>query len=175
MKTLLYAALLAAAATGTGAHAATIVVTPDDMGPGLNHWNVTNVRANSSAAITDTNARNGNGSVEMSLADGVGKADFAYTWGYVAGRTLGNLSALSYDWYRASGGTAAAHLQPALRLVYDADGNIETQDDTGYLIWEQVYNGGGLVDGADAGAFGLGPVVVAAAGGQQDRHQYPEQ
>lgn len=148
MKTPLHAALLAVAVTGTCAHAATITVTPDDMGPGLNHWNVTNVRANSSAAITNTNARDGNGSVEMSLADGVGKADFAFTWGYVAGRTLGNLSALSYDWYRAAGGTAAAHLQPALRLVYDADGNAATTDDTGYLIWEQVYNGGGLVDGA---------------------------
>ena len=33
MKTLLYAALLAAAATGTGAHAAAITITPDDMGP----------------------------------------------------------------------------------------------------------------------------------------------
>lgn len=144
MKMFLQAVLLAAA-TGGAAQAATIVVTPGDLGPGLNTWNTANVRANSSAAITDTNARNGNGSVEMSLADGVGKADFAYTWGYVAGRTLGNLDALSYDWYRAAGGTAAAHLQPAFRLLYDADGDSSTTGDTGYLIYEQVYNGGGLV------------------------------
>ena len=147
MKTLFYAMLFAAAATGAGAQAATIVVTPEDMGPGLNHWNVSNVRANSSAAITDANARNGKGSVEMSLADGAGKADFAYSWGYVAGRTLGKLSALSYDWYRAPGGSAPSHLQPALRLLYDADGDSATTGDTGYLIWEQVYNGGGLAEG----------------------------
>ncbi len=53
----------------------------------------------------------------MASADGSGKADFAYYWGFVAGRTLGNLDALSYDWYRDAGGTAASHLQPALRLA----------------------------------------------------------
>jgi hypothetical protein len=142
MKTILRGLLLASAVAATGAHAAVITVTPSNMGG----WTPANVRANSSAAITDTNARNGNGSVEMSLADGAGKADFALTWGYVGGRTLGNLDALSYDWYRAGSSTAAAHLQPALRLVYDADGNAGTPYDTGYLIWELEYNGRGVVD-----------------------------
>ena len=146
MKTLLRAVLIAAAASAACAHAAPVVVTPDDMGPGLNRWNTVNVRANSSAAITDTNVRNGNGSVEMSLADSGGKADFAFNWGYVANRTLGNLDALSYDWFRAAGSSAAAHLQPALRLVYDTDGNAGTPYDTGYLVWELEYNGRGVVD-----------------------------
>lgn len=146
MTTLLRAILIAAAATGASAHATTITVTPDDLGPGLNTWNVANVREHSSAAISGTQARSGNGSVEMSLVNGNGKADYVYSWGYVDGRTLGNLNALSYDWLRSSGGSAAAHLQPALRLSYDADGNPGTSFDRGYLVWEQVYNGGGLVE-----------------------------
>lgn len=142
MKTFLRGLLLASAVSGTCAQAAVITVTPDNMGG----WSAANVRVGSSAAITGTNARNGNGSVEMSLANGNGKADFALGWGYVAGRTLGNLDALSYDWYRASGGTAQSHLQPALRLMYDADGKADTQYDTGYLVWELEYNGRGVVD-----------------------------
>jgi hypothetical protein len=58
----------------------------------------------------------------------------------VTGRTLGNLNSLGYEWNR-DGGTAAAHLQPAMRLFYDADGSDATTDDRGYLIWEQTYNG----------------------------------
>lgn len=150
MKTLLRAVLIAAAASAACAHAAPgaapIVVTPDDLGPGLGRWNTANVRTGSSAAITDGNARNGNGSAGMSLADGNGKADFALTWGYVANRTLGNLDALSYDWYRSAGGGAPAHLQPALRLVYDTDGDAGTPYDRGYLVWELEYNGRGVVD-----------------------------
>jgi PEP-CTERM motif len=146
MTTLLRAILIAAAASSASAHASIITVTPDDLGSGLNTWNVANVREASAALITNANPRSGNGSVEMSLANGNGKADYVYSWGYVDGRTLGNLDALSYDWLRSSGGSATAHLQPALRLSYDADGDIATTADRGYLIWEQVYNGGGLVE-----------------------------
>jgi len=146
MTTLLRALLIASTALGASAHATTITVTPEDMGKGLNTWNVANVREASSAAITGTKVRSGNGSVEMSLANGNGKADYVYSWGFVEGRTLGKLDALGYDWFRSSGGTAAAHLQPALRLSYDADGDAATTSDRGYLVWEQVYNGGGLVE-----------------------------
>lgn len=145
MTTLLRALLLAATAAAGTAHATTITVTPEDLGTPAG-WNVVNVRAGSAAAITGTNARSGNGSVEMALSDNGGKADFALTWGYVEGRTLGNLDALGYDWFRSAGGSATAHLQPALRLVYDADGSAATAADRGYLVWEQVYNGGGLVE-----------------------------
>ena len=142
MTSLLRGLLFASALAGTCAQAAVITITPDGMGG----WTPANVRVDSSAAITGTNARNGNGSVEMSLANGSGKADFALGWGYVAGRTLGNLDTLGYDWYRASGSTAPRHLQPAFRLIYDADGNAGTSSDTGYLIWELEYNGRGVVD-----------------------------
>lgn len=146
MTTLVRATLIAAAFGAASAHASVITVTPDDLGTGLNQWNVANVRESSGAAITNTAPRSGNGSVEMTLSNGNGKADYVYSWGYVAGRTLGKLDALSYDWLRSSGGTATAHLQPALRLSYDADGDKTTTDDRGYLVWEQVYNGGGLVE-----------------------------
>jgi hypothetical protein len=154
MKTLLLKSLVVAAIAGAGhANAAVVTVTPADMtGAALNTWYLANYRglstghtSNTTAAITATNPRSGNGSVEMSLTDGTGKADFVYSWGFVGGRTLGNLDALSYDWFRSSGGTAAAHLQPAMRLSYDADGDSSTTADRGYLIWEQTYNGGGLV------------------------------
>jgi len=154
MSKLLFAVLVAAGATCASAQATTIVVTPQDMAaPALNSWYLANLRDTStgyatasSAAITNANARSGNGSVAMTLGDGAGKADFVYSWGFVEGRTLGNLDVLGYDWYRSAGGSAPAHLQPALRLRYDADGDAATRDDQGYLIWEQVYNGGGLVN-----------------------------
>ncbi len=75
----------------------------------------------------------------MSLTDASGKADYAYTWGFVNGRTLGNLSALSYDWYRDGSSTNPAVQQPALRLLFDADGLEATTNDRGYLVWEQTY------------------------------------
>lgn len=147
MKTIIRASLavLSVFTLGASAQAAVVTVTPGDLGPA--GWHLENFRGTSNgytstttAAITGTKQRSGNGSVEMSLTDGTGKADFVNTWGYVSGRTLGNLSALSYDWYRASGGSANANLMPALRLLYDADGNRATTDDIGYLVFEQVYN-----------------------------------
>jgi hypothetical protein len=89
------------------------------------------------------NPRDGNGSVQMTLTDGTGKVDFAYSWGFVSGRTLGNLSVLSYDWYRSGTSTNPGAQQPAFRLAYDADGNSASTSDQGYLIWEATYNGGG--------------------------------
>jgi hypothetical protein len=140
-------AVLSMSVLAASAQAGTITVTPTDLGPGLNKWHLDNYRDTSTgytstttAAITTTQPRNGNGSVEMSLTDGSGKADYVYNWGFVEGRTLGNLNALSYDWYRDNSSTVAGHLQPALRLTYDADGNPLTTTDIGYLIFEQVYN-----------------------------------
>jgi hypothetical protein len=147
MKTLVRASLavLSVFTLGAAAQAAEVIVTPADLGP--TNWHLENFRDTSTgysstttAAITTTQPRSGNGSVEMSLTDGSGKADYVYTWGYMGGRTLGNLNALSYDWYRESGGSATANLMPALRLLYDADGNAATTTDIGYLVFEQVYN-----------------------------------
>lgn len=147
MKSLLRSAVVLALLGAGAAQAATITVTSVGSMPTANSWYLTNFRgtsngftSNTFAGITNANPRNGNGSVEMSSTDGSGKADFAYSWGFVSGRTLGNVDVVGLDWFRAAG-SSAPHLAPAMRLWYDADGNQNTAGDRGYLIWEQVYNG----------------------------------
>lgn len=144
------AAAVIAASAAASSQAAIVVVTPTDVAttPVLNQWYRTNFRdvstgfsSTTSAAITTTQPRSGNGSVQMSLTDSSGKVDYAYTWGYVAGNTLGNLTTIGYDWYRDGSSSNPTAQQPALRLLFDADGNAATTNDLGYLIWEQVYNG----------------------------------
>ena len=131
-----------------GAQAAVVVVNPGDvaLAPVLNQWFRTNYRdvstgfaSNTTAAITTTEARSGNGSVEMSLTSAAGKVDYAYIWGYQPGRTLANLTGLSYDWYRQGTSTNPGNQQPAMRLLIDADGSEATATDRGYLVWEQAY------------------------------------
>jgi hypothetical protein len=139
--------LSAALLTSFQAFATEIIVRPADLnGGGLNQWNLANYRDVSNgyssittAGITTTNPRSGNGSVEMSLTNSSGKADYAYTWGFDSSRTLGTLSSLNYDWFR-SGASTAGGFMPALRLTYDADGLATTTADRGYLIFEQIYN-----------------------------------
>lgn len=153
MKTL-SRSIVALALIGAGAaQAATMTVTSVGNAPALDTWYLTNYRddsngytSNTVAAISGANPRSGNGSVQMSLTDGSGKADYAYTWGFRADRTLGSLDSLGYDWFRA-GGSSAAHLQPAMRLLYDADGDASSSDDRGYLIWEQTYQGAPTLQG----------------------------
>jgi len=147
MKVLLHTLALAAATAFTCANAAVVTVTPADMGAGLNKWHTENLAGGAAAAITSTNPLSGNGSVEMTSSNNGGKADFVYTWGYDATRTLGNLNLLSYDWYRSVSSTVADHFHPAFRLSYDADGNSATTNDTGYLIYENIYNGNNVVEG----------------------------
>lgn len=141
-------ALAAGSAAALSSAEAQVVVTPSDVSlvPAFNQWYRTNYRdvstgfaSNTAAAITTTQARSGNGSVEMSLTSGAGKVDYAYVWGYVPGRTLATLSALSFDWYRQGTSTNPANQAPALRLLIDADGDASTNLDRGYLVWEQVY------------------------------------
>ncbi len=141
---------LTAALALPAAQAAVVSVYASDVAtsPALNQWYRNNLRdvstgytSSTSAAITGTQPRDGNGSVQMSLTDGSGKVDYAYTWGFVSGRTLGAVSTLSFDWYRAGTSTNPAAQAPALRLLIDADGNANTTNDLVYLVWEQVYNG----------------------------------
>lgn len=150
MKNLLRSAVVLSLLAAAGAQAAEVVVTSVSTAPTINSWYLTNFRdvstgftSNTFAGITGANPRSGNGSVEMSSTDSTGKADYAYTWGFVNGRTLGNVNTVGFDWFRAPG-TSAEHLAPAMRLLYDADGNAATTEDRGYLIWEQVYNGATL-------------------------------
>lgn len=126
----------------TAANAATITVTQADIGLGKD-WVQTSLSGPGIVgSINGSKPHAGNGSVQMSLADKDGKATYLHYWGVVEGRTLGNLNTLGFDWYRASGGTAPAHLAPAMRLMFDVDGDTSTGNDRGYLIWENVYNGG---------------------------------
>jgi hypothetical protein len=146
-STTRYAMCAIALLASTQVFAADITVLPSDLnGGGLNQWNLSNYRGTTNgytsvttAGITTANPHNGNGSVQMSSTDGSGKADYAYTWGFIDGRTLGNLTAASFDWYKSSTSSSSV-LAPAMRLLYDADGNAATTDDIGYLIFEQVYN-----------------------------------
>lgn len=147
MKTLFHSILVLSLLAAGSSQAGTVTVTSVSTMPTTDSWYLTNFRgtsneytSNTFAGITNANPRNGNGSVEMSSTDGSGKADYAYTWGFVDGRTLGNVDVVGFDWFRAPG-TSASHLAPAMRLLYDADGDAGTAGDRGYLIWEQVYNG----------------------------------
>lgn len=147
MKRANYLVLTAALLATSQLMAAEITVLPSDLnGGGLNQWNLSNFRGTSNgytsvttAGITAANPRSGNGSMQMSLTNSSGKADYAYTWGYLTDRTLGSLTSLSYDWYRSSQSTAAGFM-PAFRLYYDADGSAATTADQGYLVFEQIYN-----------------------------------
>ena len=132
-----FAKHLAGALLGLGlavsAQAAVVTVTPDN----LNGWTPANLRGTGTVEITATYPANGNGSLQFSSNGPGDKADFANSWGVVQGRTLGNISALSYDYLRDPA-TAGVEpwLVPALRLQY-----LTTDLKSGYLIFEPVYNG----------------------------------
>lgn len=122
--------------------AANTVVTPNNP----DGWQPMNVRSDATVGITTNQPRgdapNNLGSLEFTtntVTNGQDKADYVKYWGVVNGRTLGNISALSYEFYRASTSTTSQHLVPAFRLAYSTN---ETPAKTGYLIWENVYNGG---------------------------------
>lgn len=138
MITKLYHAAFAAAIACASAASATTVTTSNPDG-----WTAANVRSEGSVAITSTYAPAGQaGSLEFNTnssgpSSSQDKADYVKYWGNVAGRTLGNISALSYSFYRDSSSTTGAWLAPALRLAYDTG----VPGETGYLIFEPVYNG----------------------------------
>ncbi|MEW5683459.1 MAG: PEPxxWA-CTERM sorting domain-containing protein [Pseudomonadota bacterium] len=128
LKYMLAGALALAA---TAAHAA--VVTPTD----LQGWTAVNVLGAGTVAITDTYKPAGHtGSLEFSTGGGSSKADFRHA----VNGTLGDLltGSLSFDYLVDSDSTVAKHLAPAFRLAYTDDATGKS----GYLIWEDVYNGG---------------------------------
>lgn len=110
--------------------------------PALDTWLRTNVRNNGSAGITGTYPNNTNGSAYLSGTQGPGgassKADFEYFFSSAV--PLAAVGSLSYQWYRDGISGAAAHLHPALRMYFDADGNAGTTNDRGYLVFERAYN-----------------------------------
>jgi len=114
-----------------------------------------NVRNEGVAGINNTYARSGNGSVYLQTVNGPAgassKADFEMlasgtdvSGNYYAAAsygTLGDLTSLGYDWYRDSTSTNSAVQHPALRILVDADGDLNTTGDRGGLVFEQAYNG----------------------------------
>jgi len=120
-----------------------VVVTPSAP----DGWAPVNVRANATVAITTAQPRSGNGSLEFTtntVTPGQDKADYEKIWNPTnfPSRTLGGLTALSYEYYRASSSTTASHLAPVFRLyVVDANPLSPTFGKYALLIWEPVYNG----------------------------------
>lgn len=116
-------------------------------------WYYNNTRQEGRVGISTDYARDGNGSARLGGTKDASKADIEYLAGgtnilgnYYATSTLGrfvDLQGMSYDWYRASGGSARAGLMPAMRVILDLDGNLATGGDRGGLVFEQAYNGGG--------------------------------
>lgn len=105
-------------------------------------WLRSNVRDGSSVGITTTLPLLGNGSFEMTGTNSTSKADIEY-YSSTGFGILGDLDNVSYQWYRSSGGSnIPGSLHPFVRLIYDADGDLGTNDQ-GYLIFERAYNGGG--------------------------------
>lgn len=102
---------------------------------GSSGWVYNNVRNNGVVGINGNLARSGNGSVFLESTQGPGgassKADIEY-WSSLG--KLGDLSSLSYDWYRMTGGDASANLHPALRLW------ISNGTYSGYIVFEREIN-----------------------------------
>ena len=112
--------------------ASAAVVTPSNP----QGWSAQNVKGTGTVAIDSTYKPAGQqGSLHFTTSGGNDKADFVDTWGVVAGRTLGNISALSYSYLRDAQSTTADYRAPAFRLsFYDAP-----TGKSGYLIYEPVY------------------------------------
>ncbi len=128
--------------------------------PGTGGWMPANVRADTTISITTTQDRPGTVSsqgdsaiefVTQFMTAGQDKADYQLIWQTSMGsidfpfRTLPNLTALSYEYFRDSGSAVGPVLHPVLRLVWLHDSNTPADplDDTfGSFIFEAVYQPG---------------------------------
>jgi uncharacterized cupredoxin-like copper-binding protein len=152
----------------------TVIVTPSDTIPScvspsitFNKWCKANVRPAGSVDITTTQPRDTKGSLEFNSNGTIAgsptpdKADFEILFNDPS-FTLGNLTDLSFEWYRDPSSLVAAHLFPAFRLYYTtpgADNDFSTLIDnqSGYLIWEGVYNG---IASAPTGSWQLSDILA---------------
>lgn len=120
------------------------------------NWRYNNVRGSGEVGIRNNYPRNGNGSVYFRTPSGSGKADIEYfvdpvnAGGNFAPNplnpnslmgTLGQLSHLSYEWYRDGSSTVTNYFHPVLRLGI-LRVNSDNSVNTGYLIFERAYNQG---------------------------------
>lgn len=135
---LIAAPFLLAATLPTAAQAVEVL-------PGDSSWSATSPSGGATAAITGTYVPGGasqTGSLEFKSNGNSGKAQFVHQLTNV---TVGDLVAggsISFDFYRASSSSSADHFAPVVRLAFSY-GFLNLQ--TGYLIWEAVYNGFGNV------------------------------
>jgi hypothetical protein len=160
------AALVVGTLVGAQAAGATTIVLANNPAPGdaftnaggsnqgqavgATGWYYNNVRNSGTVGISTDYPRNGNGSAHFVSPSGSAKADIEYLAGgvnfggiYVATGSLGRFSDLrtfGYEWYRNATSTTTAHFHPAMRVLLDADGNLNTPGDRGGLVFERVYN-----------------------------------
>ncbi|MEO5733612.1 MAG: PEP-CTERM sorting domain-containing protein [Rubrivivax sp.] len=131
------------------AHAAVVVsnvvggdiVVTDPVAVGATGWEY-GASNGGTVGIQNTYPRSGNGSVRLTTTTSSSYAEMRYS----PGGSLGLLSALTgfgYDWYRFSSSTNPDVQAPAMAITVDIDGD-PTTDDIGYLIYEPVYNVGGV-------------------------------
>ncbi len=122
-----------------------VLSNPDSASAGdpfaYDRWMRSNVRNGASVGITGDYPRSGNGSFWFSGPAGA-QADIEIRLSSGTRNLLTNLGALQYDWYRSSRSTAPAECHPVIRLLVDRDGDLNTVDDRGYLVYEraQSYN-----------------------------------
>jgi hypothetical protein len=115
----------------------------DPLAPPLERWGPSN-QTSGSAAIGTTwprgTAPDQLGALELQSGSGEQRAEIQYFWSLETypDRTLGAITALSFDWLRASSSTAAPDLVPALRLYYT-----NGPGELGILTWERRYNAAG--------------------------------
>ena len=126
-----------------------IIITPEQP----QGWVEANVRDDALVQIDSTQPLFGDGSLLFATdtqTPGQDKADFQFTWQQslmgidFPDRTLGNLDALNYAWFKDSSSTTAAHLIPVVRLRFYDDAGTPgdlNDDSTGVLVWEAIYNG----------------------------------
>ena len=128
-------------------NATTSSTTPATPGAllGATGWTYNNVRNNGHVGVNTNLPRSGNGSAWFNGTQGPAgnssKADIEFLnapGGTLTSMgTLGTLTSLSYDWYKSSVSAASQHA--VLRLYVDADGNMGTANDRGYLVYERAY------------------------------------
>jgi len=151
----------------TNVFAATTIVYSNDPAPGdlfsnsgsaflgqavgTSGWYYNNVRYGGEVGIRTNYPFNGNGSVYMRTPSKDAKADIEFLGNALATGNPGNfysvtaiaplkhLVSVSYSWYRDSTSSVAGHLHPVLRILLDADGDLNTVGDRGGLVWESVY------------------------------------
>jgi hypothetical protein len=118
---------------------------------GSSGWFYNNVRNNGGVGISGNLPWSTTGSAYFVSPSSAAKADIEYLAGgvnfggnYLATASLGrfaDLQSFSYRWYRAGSSTAPAHLHPVIRVLLDADGDLNTFGDRGGLVFERVYLG----------------------------------